>query len=415
MRIKPGASMPEDFSAGVVPSPGNGCTMACHTVSADGSTLIATGGTFGGTYNLKQNMMGYGLGGSPDSGQIRQWGLSAVTPDGKYVVTNAMAAQLTPISSPPAPSAQGMFKTADGSAVPGATSGLSTELYYMPAFSPDGSKFVFVGDSSPPSPITYWAATAAPGPLKSFDFNANGSPMLTNEQTIVQPGTDPSKNVIGWPTVSPDGRWALYGRMGWVDPATQHNLTSFAPVVSDLYFADLKNPGAEVRLANLDGDNYPFAAGARDQHLNYEPTFAPVATGGYFWVVFLSRRTYGSILTGDRTTEKQLWVAAIDQNPTANADPSHAPFHLPGQDTASLNLRGFWSLDPCKGDGQGCMSGTECCGGYCDPGDGGTPVCRSTTSSCSNNGDHCNQTSDCCNAASGTTCINHVCSEPTPK
>jgi hypothetical protein len=82
---------------------------------------------------------------------------------------------------------------------------------------------------------------------------------------------------------------------------------------------------------------------------------------------------------------------------------------------ASINMRGFWALDPCKGDGMGCMSGTECCGGYCDPGDGGAPVCRSTQSSCSADGDHCNQTSDCCNASGGTTCINHVCSEPPPK
>jgi hypothetical protein len=36
-------------------------------------------------------------------------------------------------------------------------------------------------------------------------------------------------------------------------------------------------------------------------------------------------------------------------------------------------------------------------------------------SGCSQNGDKCNVTSDCCNAASGVTCIAHVCSEPTPQ
>jgi hypothetical protein len=112
---------------------------------------------------------------------------------------------------------------------------------------------------------------------------------------------------------------------------------------------------------------------------------------------------------------KQLWVAAIDLNPTPGVDPSHAAFLLPGQDTTSINMRGFWALDPCKGDGQGCSSGTECCGGFCDGsgGDGGL-VCKSA-GTCAADGDHCNMTSDCCNASSGTTCINHVCAEPGPK
>jgi hypothetical protein len=239
--------------------------------------------------------------------------------------------------------------------------------------------------------------------------------MFTNGRDVVQAGTDPNTQLIGWPTVSPDGNWAIYSRLNWLDPSAQHNLSSFAPSVGDLYMADLKHPGTEIRLGNLDGDNYPFAAGARDQHLNYEPSAAPVASGGYFWVVFHTRRTYGNILTGDRTTEKQLWVAAIDQNPQPGKDPSHPAFWLPAQDTTTLNLRGFWALDPCKGDGQSCGSGTECCGGYCaSGGDGGAMVCQSAQSACSQNGDRCNTSSDCCNAASGVTCINHVCSEAPP-
>ena len=38
-------------------------------------------------------------------------------------------------------------------------------------------------------------------------------------------------------------------------------------------------------------------------------------------------------------------------------------------------MRGFMSLPPCAQDGQGCASGTDCCGGYCaGGGDGGAPV-----------------------------------------
>jgi hypothetical protein len=236
--------------------------------------------------------------------------------------------------------------------------------------------------------------------------------------------------------------------MSWADPTMNHNLTSYPPMMSDLYLADLNNPGSEVRLSGVDGDGYPFAAGMRDLSLNFEPTFAPVAAGGFFWAVFLSRRTYGNMLTGDRTTEKQLWVVAINQNPTAGEngsgppmDPSHAAFRLPGQDISSLNLRGYWALDPCKGDGLGCGSGTECCGGYCvmggadagadagmsstavdasaDAGADASPptgmVCASQTTGCAADGDKCNVSTDCCGASMGETCINHVCSVATPQ
>ena len=416
MRLTPG-STPDDFSVGVVPAPTAQCTMACHTVAANGSSMIAAGGTFGGTYDLQNNTMGYSVGTGENSGTIRQWGLSALSPTGDYVVVNALMDPLTGLTP------DGMYQTSTGAAVTG--NGLSAEKTFMPAFSPDGSGFVFVTGSFPNT--GYWLATGAPGAtaptdptwglLKAYDFNASGSPMFSNERTLITPGSDPSNDVIAWPTVSPDGRWVIYARMGWVDPSTQHNLSSYPPVLSDLYMADTQNPGTEIRLGNLDGDGYPFAAGARDLHLNFEPSAAPVASGGYFWVVMHSRRTYGNILTGDRTTEKQLWIAAIDQNPQPGKDPSHPAFWLPGQATTTLNLRGYFALDPCKGDGQGCQSGTECCGGYCSgsAGDAGGPVCASQTQGCAQDGDKCNASSDCCGAAQGVTCIDHVCSEPTPQ
>jgi len=33
-----------------------------------------------------------------------------------------------------------------------------------------------------------------------------------------------------------------------------------------------------------------------DVSLNYEPTVSPIATGGYAWVVFTSRRSFGHLL-----------------------------------------------------------------------------------------------------------------------
>jgi hypothetical protein len=211
---------------------------------------------------------------------------------------------------------------------------------------------------------------------------------------------------LQWPSVSPDANWIIYHR-GVLDTRTGNG---------DLYLANANTPGQEIRLAKVDGDGYPFAAGSRDLSYNFEPTFAPVPSGGYFWAVFTSRRTYGNVLTGAPSATKQLWVVAIDQNPKPGVDPSHPAFHLQGQDEANLAMRGFWSLPPCAQNGGACQSGTDCCGGYCAGGtDGGAPVCQSMPQGCSQNGDKCTQTSDCCNSPQGVTCIAHVCSEPTPQ
>lgn len=404
LRLKPGGT-PEDFSNGIVPAaPSNAnCTMTCHAVSADGSTLVSGGGTFGGSYDLEANKTIFA---APNG--ISQWLMPALTPDGKYLLVNGLTGNAGYAT------AMGMFSTKDGSPAP--ATGVPNELMFMPAFAPDGSGVVFVTGSNPGTP--YWDSTGTPGTLKAIDYDAKAM-NFSNERALVMPGSDPSKQLIAWPTVAPDGKSAVYERINWQDPSVIHNLGSFVPPTAnantsgDLYVADLKT-GTEVRLGNLDGDGYPFAAGSRDLGRNYEPSFAPVAAGGYFWVVFHSRRTFGNALTGDIGSVKQLWIAAIDQNPKPGQDPSHPAFHLPGQAMDTLNLRGYFALDPCKQDGASCSSGTDCCGGYCDPSpDGGAPVCGPKTG-CSNDGDHCDTSSDCCNASVGVTCINHVCSEAPP-
>jgi hypothetical protein len=384
MRIKPGAAAPDDFSAGTFGSlPASGCTMTCHTVSADGSTLISGGDTLGGSYDLLKNQPIHDTGGMPGDTTKRKWSNAALSPNGKYVVENGNSA----VPGPPGQE-DGMWNTSDGTRV--ASSGLDGIRLGSPSFSADGTLLAYVGLGGTNN-----------NALQVYAFDLPNAKVGANT-VLVQQGTGQG---IQWPSVSPDAKWVVYHR-GALDTRNGNG---------DLYLASATTPNQEVRLGKVDGDGYPFAAGARDLSYNYEPTFAPVPSGGYFWVVFTSRRTYGNVETGDKTVVKQLWVAAIDLSPTAGVDPSHAAFLLPGQDTTSINMRGFWALDPCKGDGQGCASGTECCGGFCDGsgGDGGL-VCKSA-GTCSADGDHCNATSDCCNASSGSTCINHVCAEPGPK
>ena len=62
--------------------------------------------------------------------------------------------------------------------------------------------------------------------------------------------------------------------------------------------------------------------------VNYEPKPLPVSVGGYYWVVFASRRqdAYPSV-----ATPKKLWVTAISPGGTPGVDPSHPPFTLVNQ------------------------------------------------------------------------------------
>jgi hypothetical protein len=451
LRIAPGAPAPDDFAGPSLSNPTmyppQGCLMACHTVSANGSTIVSGGATFAGSYNLETDTPLYDLGpwGGPPSAS---WMMAAVSPDGKYVLTNSMAEAYATSVLMVTPPPLGLYAVSNGQPV--SSSGIANVPVAEPTWSPDGSRVLFVDPGDPMSTTAPWSTAwndPPPGDLKSYAFNASSSPMFFGEQTLVATGSDPNARIT-WPTVTPDGQWVLYSRSAGAD-------TRELPVATDgsgpgaLYFASAttptSTPAQEVRLANVDGDGYPFAAGARDVGWNFEPSFAPVAAGGYFWVVFTSRRTYGNILTGPAlpcssfpqcandpacatdscasscacttaTEVKQLWIAAIDQNPKPGVDPSHPAFHLTGQDESNLAMRAFYALPPCKGDGQSCASGTDCCGGFCESGsDGGAGSCSSTVTGCSATGDKCTVDSDCCSAASGVTCIAHVCSEPTPQ
>ena len=316
--------------------------------------------------------------------------LPAVSANGQVVVEN-----FAPLRGPIGVQT-GALDSVTGNPIP--NTGLEGKQLWMPSFSPDDKLLAYLDGNSKD--------------LRAYDWDATGK-KATNDRLIESAATVPSATYLGFPTSSPDHNWVIYQRS-----TTMGSLGNPA----DLYVASVGQPGADVPLANLNGTTYPFSAGNRDRHLNYEPTFAPVAAGGYFWVVFHSRRTFGNLLTGaayngEGSGTKQLWVAAIDINPMPGKDPSHPAFHLEGQDLNTLNMRGYWALDPCKGDGQGCQSGTECCGGFCQMQAGMTMgVCQSNSGgSCSQSGDHCDMASDCCGFASGTQCINNVCSEPPPQ
>ena len=182
-------------------------------------------------------------------------------------------------------------------------------------------------------------------------------------------------------------------------------------------------------LSTLNGTGY-LPAGpnnhADDATLQYEPTVNPVVSGGYAWVVFTSRRLYGNVATQDpflsdprnynyqeSVTTKKLWVAAIDLNAPPGTDPSHPAFYLPGQELHAGNSRGYWVVDPCEATGSSCLTGDQCCSGYCGAGDDGGLVCGTQPPGCAVLGNKCTASSDCCGASMGISCIDGYCAEPT--
>ena len=390
VRIKPGALKPDDFLLNDVkldfasqPKDADGncinCCTTCHAVSANGSTLVIGGDFPATTIDLLTNTVALTLS-PPTLSSLRRWSMPTISPNGKVLVENNAAG----IPGPPG-GEDGMWDTKTGQKITG--TGLDGILLGMPAFAPNGTKLAYVD-------------TTSLG-LNVYDYDANTN-VVQNALALVPAGGDPSLNAIAFPSVSPDAKWITYHRGSYPDSLD----TRFGP--GDLYLASVDQPGTEVRLSQINGDAYPFAEGGRDMSYNYEPTFAPLDAGGYAWVVFTSRRTLGNKLIGTKDVVKQLWVAAIDQNPQPGQDPSHPAFWVKGQDEATLNMRGFWALDPCKQVGAGCGTGSECCNQNCDMG-----VCKEPDpNTCSQTGNICEKDGDCCDAKSK--CINNICSDPPP-
>jgi hypothetical protein len=67
-------------------------------------------------------------------------------------------------------------------------------------------------------------------------------------------------------------------------------------------------------------------------------------------------------------------------------------------------------LDPCRPDGASCMTGDQCCHGYCEPDPSGNLVCSDTppNANCSMPQEKCMDSSNCCDPTN--LCIDGFCS-----
>jgi hypothetical protein len=411
MRIKPGAAMPDVLI---------GQCNTCHAVSADGSTLVASHGSYtaGASYDLKNNAAV--LYDAPDS----RYGFGGVYPDGTMMLSCASMVGgwsngdqgpnipgLGNIGNPSGDRPSKLYDTKSGAviAAPGFDGVVTHAL--MPMFSPDGKHVAFNDYDSGMGHSLFVMDFA------KATHTFSGKKQVANDATLW----------LGWPAFTPDSANVVFEKINDGDYATWNFYGSEPDHKSDLYTVP-EGGGAAVALDGLNGiangtTYLPY--GDPEAHMNFEPTILPVAAGGYFWVVFTSRREYGNTITDANPYEyqpakrKKLWVAAIDIAPKAGVDPSHPAFYLPGQELGAGNMRGFWVLDPCKQNGIDCSSGDECCEGFCrqvnQPDGAVSYQCVPPPNGCSQEYESCKTSADCCANNPPMLCIDGHCAIPTPQ
>jgi hypothetical protein len=318
---------------------------------------------------------------------------SALTPTGSHLVHDTASFTLHLVDP----------KT--GSEIPSLLSG-STQVA-QPQFAPSGGLLAFVAnvDTSAPNNIHEFRRSD----LDLVDVDP-ATAALSNRRTIQSGGGQ----AIAFPTFTPDSQWVVFqkgdvsrAKYGAANDQTGHD---------DLFMSPVTAGGSPIHLARASGAG---VLAPKDLQRNYQPRAAPVAVGGYFWVVFVSPRDYGNRMasTQDSTTQnrKQLWVAAIDANPQPGVDPSHPAFWLPGQDNADINMDGYWAMEPCRQDGASCNEGYECCSGFCrDQGDGTFACLPPPPNECSQIGEACQVDEDCCDFPDAR-CIGGFCGLAGPK
>jgi hypothetical protein len=460
LRIKPGSN------AEVVLK---GCVV-CHSVSANGSVLSAAMGP-----DLSNPMSSEAVNlavASPTpstrspTGMGQQFAFAALSPDGTMALTNGNPG----LGPPDLPHG---FDGSYNSTLVDTMTGMQinspslTQLVHWaqtPAFSPDGKHVVFIdGDMAP---------TTRPLSLMDFDGKSvfsnlrvlrNETEMTTNafntstgwvpsppppaDPTNFPPPGQARPKTIAWPSFTPDSNAVIY-----------HLGDSFDSAGFNLSGGDEEAPPqyAELRLIETDGTvktlnalNGRDANGlsvlpygeAVDNNMNYEPNVMPLPVGGYFWVVFTSRRTYGNTVAPGRaaTTQpgdvpaqdpwgsetapsprKKLWIAAVDINhaDAMDTDPSYPAFYLSGQEPESANMRAFAALAPCLPNGSTCQTGSDCCNGYCRQNgndEGGAPLLQCVAppmNTCSNVDEPCMTAANCCDTTN--LCIGGRCAVPQP-
>jgi hypothetical protein len=416
MRLKPG------HNAEVMIG---GCAV-CHSVSANGNVVVA--GVNWGDNNNPYDSISYDLDASggvtrrytePDG---RRYSFGALTPDGALLLSNAVPSSGQSIRGLSGAMTSKLYDTTTGAEIAAPTFTSQVSYAMTPAFSPDGKHIAFNWSDAP-------NGTGGGKTLAAMDVDLTMSPPMFG---TVEPLVTVNSGVAGWPSYLPDGAAVVYHEGDRFDTNGGEGVPGYAEVrLVDTATKTVKTLNA-LNGRDAAGVSTLTYGDAEDNRRNYEPSVLPVAVGGYYWVMFTSRRTYGHTLapggtvagtadewgtSGNPSTRKKIWVAAIDLNHQGAPDPSHPAFYLDGQELDAGNMRAYAALEPCRADGATCESGSDCCGGFCratgaDP--DGQPIlqCVPPPGGCSNSDEACTTAADCCGVATGATCVNNRCAAP---
>jgi hypothetical protein len=426
--------------------------QVCHSVAAKGANLVAESDPYAGDgndwdvwYDLTKPTQPQSPGTWLPKTNPGAFTWGATTPDGSLYFTNAAPCWFSQSSScvnalpsdelegaNDAPSALYTLSNGAGTSAVTATQigqqlGLTTPLAgALPEFSPDGKHVVFTFFRGGP------ATDKTSGDGKSLavvDFDQS-TKTFSNLRTIYTPTCSgctatapfflPTSDAVVFEVITRSNGFFGGTTSDRGEDASWSNCPNLVGAHAELWWVDLATKTPH-RLDVANGAGYaptgPNGHGD-DTTLQFDPTVAPVVSGGYVWVAFMSRRLYGNVATinpwcsqtngvdftpfSENPMTKKLWVTAFDLNAPPGSDASHPAFYLPGQELTAGNFRSFWVLDPCKKDGTSCGTGDECCGGHCvTDTDGGGATCG-TPIGCSGEGDTCTTSSTCC---SGLQCV----------
>jgi hypothetical protein len=377
LRIKPDAEQVDEFF-----QPG-GC-WGCHTVSRDGTTMMATldnGSPFPQiTVDLTQDPAVYGS-------------LAPPTPiGGTFSAFNEKGDKIL-VSNDGDWNGNTRLRIVDANTGATLNDNAMGNMCGEPAWSPTGKKIAAICNLSSSS----WIFDASGGELFTADVMDDGITVVVPSKLVPQGG---GQGRPAYPSFSPGGEYISFGR------TTQGSRTTGD---GDLWLVNTEN-GADIKkLAIASSDNRSF-----------NPVFAPLRAGGYFWLVFVSRRDYGNRLIG--ANRQQLWVTAVSDPPDA-ADPSNPPFYVRGQEDCAKSENAYIALPPCKKEGESCESGSDCCDKQCiKDANTGEYVCGvpPPPGECVQDGNGCETNADCCNfdannPTSGTQCVDGLCEPPVPQ
>jgi len=223
-----------------------------------------------------------------------------------------------------------------------------------PAWSPDGSTLIYARRSLVDNVPQGASLVKTQWDLETEQFDDGAVMFLDVDAVESRPWHD-------YPTWSPDSQWIVARASG-----TDLGIGQTPPDALDFGF---------TLIDASTGAHRSLPAGAPEGHVYGRPSFSPFMEGGYYWLAFYADRPYGKLKPEG---VKQIWVMAIDVDPTDGVDPSHPSFWLPGQSIEGINLSAFWARPTCAVEADTCGEDGECCVGLActtDP-DTGAGTCQ---------------------------------------